>query len=142
MPRKILAWGTFFPWPKLSRRGEHLAGSDEQAVNFVARPGLGAEATVEGRHVVIGADRFMAAQGTDVSGFAEQAAQFAEDAKSPLYAAIDEKLAGLLVIADPITPTARHAVELLRGQGLEVIMVTGDNRRTAEAVRWHLGMRI
>ena len=82
MPRKILAWGTFFPWPKLSRRGEHLAGSDEQAVNFVARPGLGAEATVEGRHVVIGADRFMAAQGADVSGFAEQAAQFAEDAKS------------------------------------------------------------
>jgi Cu+-exporting ATPase len=140
MPRKILAWGTFFPWPKLSRRGEHLAGSDEHAVNFVARPGLGAEATVEGRHVVIGADRFMAAQGTDVSGFAEQAAQFAEDAKSPLYAAIDEKLAGLLVIADPITPTARHAVELLRGQGLEVIMVTGDNRRTAEAVTKTVGI--
>jgi P-type Cu+ transporter len=89
---------------------------------------------------VIGADRFMAAQGIDVSGFAEQAAQFAEDAKSPLYAAIDGTLAGLLVIADPITPTARHAVELLRGQGLEVIMVTGDNRRTAEAVAKTVGI--
>ena len=72
--------------------------------------------------------------------FAEAAARFGEEAKSPLYAAIDGKLAGLLVIADPIAPNARHAVEALREQGLEVVMVTGDNRRTAEAVAKEVGI--
>ena len=113
-----------------------------QAVSFAARPGLGVEAVVEGHHVVVGADRFMAAQGVDVAAFAEAAARFGENAKSPLYAAIDGKLAGLLVIADPIAPNARRAVGVLREQGLEVIMVTGDNRRTAEAVAKEVGIDI
>src|SRR5208283_1513561 len=108
--------------------------------SFAARPGLGVEAVVEGHHVVVGADRFMAAQGVDVAAFAESAARFGKNAKSPLYAAIDGKLAGLLVIADPIAPNARRAVGVLREQGLEVIMVTGDNRRTAEAVAKEVGI--
>ena len=82
----------------------------------------------------------MVTQGVDVSAFAEAAARFGEDAKSPLYAAIDGKLAGLFVIADPIAPNARRAVGALRAQGLEVIMVTGDNRRTAEAVAREVGI--
>ena len=138
--RRAMTWRTFFPWRKLSRQSSQLAGGDAQTENFAARPGLGVEAFAGGRHVAIGADRFMAAQGIDVSGFADQAARFAADAKSPLYAAIDGKLAGLLVIADPIAPNARQAVNALREQGLEVIMVTGDNRRTAEAVAKAVGI--
>ena len=95
---------------------------------------------VEGHHVAVGADRFMAAQGVDVAAFAEAAARFGQSAKSPLYAAIDGKLAGLLVVADPLMPTARRAVEALRAEGLEVVMVTGDNRRTAEAVAKEAGI--
>jgi len=117
-----------------------LAGRGAEAENFAARPGLGAEAMIEGHHVAVGADRFMKAQGIDVSGFADPAARFAEDAKSPIYAAIDGKLAGLLAIADPIAPTARHAVEALRGLGVEVTIVTGDNRRTTAAVAKAIGI--
>ncbi len=146
-PRRALTWRKCFSWPKLSRRVNHLDGSgqqagasDAQAANFAARPGLGVEAFVEGHHVAVGADRFMKSQGIDVKGFAEPAARFAADAKTPLYVAIDGKLAGLIAIADPIAPTARHAVEALRGLGLEVIMVTGDNRRTAAAVAKAVGI--
>ncbi|HUB65149.1 MAG TPA: heavy metal translocating P-type ATPase [Methylocella sp.] len=138
--RRAMTWRTLFSWRNLSRQSSRLAGGDAQTENFTARPGLGVEAFVEEHHVAIGADRFMAAQGIDVSGFADPAARFAADAKSPLYAAIDGKLAGLLVIADPIAPNARQAVSALREQGLEVIMVTGDNRRTAEAVAKAVGI--
>ena len=145
--RQVSAWRRFLSWSKLTRHIQHPAGTSEaagpvtaQAVNFAARPGLGAEAMVEGHHVAVGADRFMAAQGVDVAAFAEAAARFGEEAKSPLYAAIDGKLAGLVVIADPIAPNAQRAVGALRAQGLEVVMVTGDNRRTAEAVAREVGI--
>ena len=143
-PDRGLAWGKILS--KFLRRIRDPAGTSAgaaiagQAVNFAARPGLGVEAMIEGHHIAVGADRFMAAQGVDVAAFAEAATRFAEDAKSPLYAAIDGKLAGLLVIADPIAPNAKRAVGALHAQGLEVIMVTGDNRRTAEAVAREVGI--
>jgi Cu+-exporting ATPase len=82
----------------------------------------------------------MAARGIDVSAFAEPARRFGDEAKSPLYAAIDGKLAGLFVVADPLALGARAALETLRGQGIELVMVTGDNRRTAEAVAKAVGI--
>ena len=118
-------------WPFPARR---LETNGKQAAKFAAKPGLGVEAEVEGRHVAVGADRFMVARGVDVAGFADAAARFGEAAKSPIYVTIDGKLAGLIVVADPIAPRARQAVETLRGQGLEILMVTGDNRRAAEAI--------
>ena len=146
-PGPVSAWRRFLSWSKFGGRVQQPAGTSEpagaigaQMVSFAARPGLGVEAVVEGHHVVVGADRFMTAQGVDVAAFAEAAARFGEDAKSPLYAVIDGELAGLLVIADPISPSARRAVGALREQGLEVIMVTGDNRHTAEAVAKEVGI--
>ncbi len=144
----------------IANAAEQAGAVRKQVVNFTAKAGLGVEADVEGahganggdrfwlwrfgkknrHHVAVGADRFMAALGIDVGVFAEAAARFGQAAKSPLYVAIDGKLAGLIVIADPVSPTARQAVEALRGQGLEVIMVTGDNRRTAEAVAKAVGI--
>ena len=139
MWRKL--WSALFGNTEAATIASEGAGSlPPQAVNFAARPGLGAEAMVEGRHVAVGADRFMTAQGVDVAAFAEAAARFGQNAKSPLYAAIDGKLAGLLVVADPLMPTAPRAVEALRAEGLEVVMVTGDNRRTAEAVAKEAGI--
>ncbi len=125
-------------WRLFAARGAERNG--EGAKKFAAKPGLGVEAEVDGRRVAVGADRFMAALGVDVAGFAEAAARFGEAAKSPLYAAIDGRLAALIVIADPIAPGARQAVAALRGQGLEILMVTGDNRRAAEAVAKAVGI--
>ena len=124
-------------WPFPARR---LEENGKRAAKFAAKPGLGVEAEVEGRHVAVGADRFIVARGVDVAGFADAAARFGEAAKSPIYAAIDGKLAGLIVVADPIAPRARQAVETLRAQGLEILMVTGDNRRAAEAIARAVGI--
>jgi Cu+-exporting ATPase len=107
---------------------------------FSARPGLGVEATVDGRHVAIGADRFMAALGVDAGAFAEAAARFGNEAKSPLYAAIDGRLAALIVVADPIANGARAAVAALRAEGLRLVMVTGDNKKTAAAIAKSVGI--
>ena len=124
-------------WPFPARR---LEENGKRAAKFAAKPGLGVEAEVEGRHVAVGADRFMVARGVDVAGFADAAARFGEAAKSPIYATIDGKLAGLIVVADPIAPRARQAVETLRAQGLEILMVTGDNRHAAEAIARAVGI--
>ncbi len=110
------------------------------AEHFAARPGLGVEATVEGRRVAIGADRFMAALGVDVTGFAEASARFAAEAKSPLYVAADGRLAALIVVADPIAEGAERAVAALKAQGLEIAMVTGDNKKTAAAIAKAVGV--
>jgi len=131
---KISGWG-LWPW---SKAPAHPTGAG--AAGFVAKPGLGVEAEVGLHRVVVGADRLMAAHGIDVAVFADAAQRFGEDARSPLYAAIDGKLAGLFVVADPIVPTARRAIETLRGQGLELVMVTGDDCRTAEAVAKAVGI--
>ncbi len=107
---------------------------------FSARPGLGVEAEVDGRHVAVGADRFMAALGVDAGAFADAAARFGAAAQSPLYAAIDGKLAALVVVADPIADGARAAVAALRAEGLKLVMVTGDNQKTAAAIAKSVGI--
>ena len=104
------------------------------ATGFDARPGLGVAAEVEGHAVLVGAARLMEAEGLDVSGFAESARRLANDARTPLFAAIDGRLAALLAIADPIRPTTAAAIAALHDLGLRVAMVTGDSTRTAEAV--------
>lgn len=107
---------------------------------FEAVPGHGIRATVGGRLLQVGADRFMAASGIDVSPLAEAAQSAGEAARTPLYAAIDGKLAAMLAVADPLKPTTAAAISALHGLGLKVAMVTGDNRRTAEAIARTLGI--
>ncbi len=108
--------------------------------NFEAVPGFGASATVSGRSVHVGADRLMAKLGLDVSAFADQAARLGSEGKSPLYAAVDGKLAAIIAVADPIKETTPQAIRMLHDLGLKVAMITGDNRRTAEAIAAKLGI--
>ena len=116
-------------------------GADLAAVEtFEATPGFGVSATVDGHKVEIGADRFMARLGLDVTPFADKAHGLGEEGKSPLYAAIDGKLAAIIAVADPIKPTTPAAIRALHGLGLKVAMVTGDNHRTADAIARTLGI--
>ena len=78
--------------------------------------------------------------GLDVTGFAAAAQKMGNEGKSPLYAAIDDKLAAVLAVADPIEAGSLEAVRALHAQGLKVAMITGDNRRTAEAIAKQLGI--
>ncbi len=107
---------------------------------FEAIPGFGARGTVQGREVAVGADRYMAKLGLDVSSFAATAQRLGEQGRTPLYAAIDGKLAAIIAVADPVKPTTPAAIAGLHAMGLKVAMITGDNRRTAEAIARGLGI--
>ena len=108
--------------------------------DFASTPGFGAEGIVDGRRVEVGADRYMQRLGLDVSAFAAEAATLGDAGKSPLYVAVDGRLAAILAVADPIRETTAQAVAALHAQGLKVAMITGDNARTAQAVARILGI--
>ena len=110
------------------------------ATGFVATSGQGISADVDGRKVEAGSAGFMQARGLDVRPFAVHAQRLADDGASPLYAAIDGRLAALFAVTDPVKPTTKEAVAALKALGIEVAMITGDNRRTAEAVAAKLGI--
>ncbi|WP_426131401.1 heavy metal translocating P-type ATPase [Pararhizobium sp. PWRC1-1] len=108
--------------------------------DFEAAPGYGVSGRIDGRTVLVGADRSMTKNGIDVSFFADQAAALGDAGKSPLYVAIDGKLAAIIAVADPIKDTTPQAIKTLHGLGLKVAMITGDNRRTAQAIARQLGI--
>ncbi|WLR99927.1 heavy metal translocating P-type ATPase [Shinella sumterensis] len=110
------------------------------ASGFVATSGQGIAAEVAGRRVEVGSTGFMAGLGLDVGAFADEAARLAAEGASPLYAAIDGRLAALFAVTDPVKPTTREAIAALKALGIEVAMITGDNRGTAQAVAASLGI--
>ena len=111
-----------------------------EAEGFEAVPGYGVEAKVNGRRVHVGADRYMTRLGLDVGPFSEVARRLADDSKTPLYAAVDGRLAAALAVSDPIKPGAREAIARLHAMDIQVAMITGDNRRTAQAIARQLGI--
>jgi Cu+-exporting ATPase len=110
------------------------------ATGFGALAGHGIEATVDGRSIVLGNEKLMRDRGMDVGGWTARAEALADGGKTPMYAAVDGRLAGLVAVADTIKPESREAVRKLQRMGLEVVMITGDNRRTAEAVAREAGI--
>lgn len=117
-------------------RGLALAPADA----FSADPGFGVSAVVAGRRVEVGADRLMQRLGVAVGPFAEEAARLADEGRTPLYVAIDGRLAAVVAVADTVKPSTPAALAALHALGLSVVMITGDNRRTAEAVARRLGI--
>ena len=109
-------------------------------VNFKAEPGFGIEAGVDGHRVQVGADRYMERLGIDLKDVEARAGEMAAEAKTPLYAAVDGKLAAVIAVADPLKDSSREAIRALHGLGLEVAMLTGDNRGTAEAIARQAGI--
>jgi Cu+-exporting ATPase len=112
-----------------------------RAATFVALPGRGIEATVDGRHVLVGNAALLAEGGIDAAALAALAAQAAADAATPVFVAVDHRPAGLLVVADPVKAESAEAVAQLEALGLEVWMLTGDNAVTAAAVARAVGIR-
>ncbi|MCG5484704.1 MAG: heavy metal translocating P-type ATPase [Sinorhizobium meliloti] len=107
---------------------------------FEATPGFGVSGSVSGRQVLVGADRALATKGIDVSSFSTEAERLGASGKSPLYAAIDGRLAAIIAVSDPVKETTPQAIKSLHELGLKVAMITGDNRRTAEAIARKLGI--
>ena len=108
--------------------------------DFESVTGFGVKAMAEGRRVEIGADRYMAELGHDVVAFSRTAGRLGDEGKSPLYAAIDGKLAAIIAVADPVKTATPAAIKALHALGLKVAMITGDNARTARAIAARLGI--
>jgi heavy metal translocating P-type ATPase len=108
--------------------------------SFESVTGFGIRGVAKGRRVEIGADRFMASLGLETGQFAEIAMRLAGEGKSPLYAAVDGRLAAIVAVADPIKPSTSGAIHAMHALGLKVVMITGDNRQTAEAIARQLGI--
>jgi len=117
-------------------RGLALAG----VADFSSEPGFGVKASVDGRTVEVGADRLMRRLGLDIAAFSDEAMEMGDAGKTPLYAAIDGKLAAIIAVADPIKETTPEAIAALKALGLRVVMITGDNSRTAHAIAKRLGI--
>ena len=111
-----------------------------QADDMTSVSGLGLHATVEGSRVQIGADHYMRTLGLDPIVFADLARRLGTEGKTPIYAAIDGRLAAIAAVADPIKPSTAAAIAALHVQGLKVVMISGDNRHTARAIADQLGI--
>ena len=111
-----------------------------EAINFDAIPGHGAKATVEGKSVLVGNRKLMSDNKIAFDGLTQTADSLEGAGRTVVYAAIDGKLAGLIAIADAPRDTSKAAVAKLRALGIQVAMLTGDNRTTAERIAQELGI--
>jgi P-type Cu2+ transporter len=111
-----------------------------EARGFVAISGKGLRANVDGHAVLAGNAALLADAGIAPGSLAERAAELATSGKTPMFVAIDGEAAGVVAVADTIKPSARVLIPLLKQAGIAVAMMTGDNRRTAEAVAQALGI--
>ncbi|WP_310621731.1 heavy metal translocating P-type ATPase [Flexibacterium corallicola] len=102
--------------------------------NFTSLTGYGVRADVEGRSVLLGSDHLMDREGIDLEHLAQPARALAEQGKTPLFGAIDGQIAAVMAVADPIKPTTPAAINALHKLGVKVVMITGDNKQTAQAI--------
>ncbi len=107
---------------------------------FASETGRGATGVVDGTTLAVGNAALMADYAIDIAPLAGDAERLAGEGKTPMYVAADGQLAGLIAVADPIKATSRAAIRRLREMGLEVVMLTGDNQRTADAIAREAGI--
>ncbi|GAH98268.1 unnamed protein product, partial [marine sediment metagenome] len=110
------------------------------ALDFNAIPGHGVEASVEGKKLLLGNLRLMSEKSLSLNGLGEEAEQLRAKGKTVMFLGIDNHIAGIIALADTLKPNAKAAVVVLHNMGIEVMMLTGDNRRTAEAIAREVGI--
>ena len=108
--------------------------------NFDSPAGQGALGIVEGTRVTIGSAAFLSSEGVDTSSLEVQADELRHDGATAIFAGVDSQVAAIFAIADPVKETTPEALAALREEGIRVVMLTGDNRTTAEAVARRLGI--
>jgi Cu+-exporting ATPase len=112
----------------------------EQADEFEALPGHGIRAVLHGREIILGNERLMAEKDIDFGTFLADSEKLSSLGKTSMFVAVDGKAAGIIAVADTLREHSPEAVRKLKDIGLEVVMLTGDNRRTAQAIAAELGI--
>jgi Cu+-exporting ATPase len=110
------------------------------ATDFNAIPGYGVVASVEGKKLILGNLRLINDRGIPLNGLGEEANRLWAKGKTVMFLGTGSQLVGIIALADTLKPNAKEAVEALRNMGIEVGMLTGDNRRTAEAIAQQVGI--
>ena len=121
-------------------RAERAGAAQPSVTDFANVPGYGALATVDGHRVAVGNARLMARENINVDGLAGRRDDMTTRGRTVVLVAVDGRAAAVIGISDAPRPSARAAVEALRGQGVDVVMLTGDNRATAERIGRELGI--
>ena len=121
-------------------RTQELGLALPRAEAFSSITGKGVQARVDGRDVVLGNRALMDEAGIPLNGLEERGQELARSGATPMYVAVNGTGAGLIAVADTVRPESREAIEQLRALGLEVWMLTGDNRVTAEAIAQQVGI--
>jgi len=122
-------------------RGARERGLEpEDAQSFNAIPGHGVEAQLDGRSILLGNRRLMAERQIALDGLMPEAERLESEGKTAMFVAVDGKPAGIVAVADTLKETSALAVKELHRMGLQVAMITGDNRRTAEAIARQVGI--
>jgi heavy metal translocating P-type ATPase len=122
-------------------RRAKLDGLSLAVVNdFNAITGYGVSASIEGRKILVGADRLMIREGIALDDLHDVGQSLGQEGKTPLYAAIDGHIAAVIAVSDPIKPSTAEAIAALHNMGMKVAMITGDNKGTAHAIGAKLGI--
>lgn len=114
----------------------------EKAENLTATAGQGVEADVAGKHILAGNLKMMQERGIQLGEWEAKAVELAEAGKTPLFFAENETFLGIVALADTLKPTSKAAVDAFHQMGIEVVMLTGDNKRTAEAIARELDIQV
>ncbi|MEH6584554.1 MAG: heavy metal translocating P-type ATPase [Halioglobus sp.] len=122
------------------RRAEQTGLSLGAVEDFSSITGYGVSAVIEGRNILVGADRLMIREGITLDEVHRVGDSLGQEGKTPLYAAIDGQLAAIIAVSDPIKSSTAEAIAALHDLGLEVAMITGDSKSTANAIAAKLGI--
>ncbi len=109
---------------------------------FNAIPGHGIEVTIEGKNLLLGNRKLMDERKISLENLEGSSDKLAEEGKTPMYIAIDNKMAGIIAVADTVKDSSKRAIEKLHEMGIQVAMITGDNKRTAGAIAKQVGIDI
>lgn len=122
------------------RYAEEAGVEVSQATEFAAEAGQGVSGMVSGRKVLAGNQKMMDAQKITLDGMDAEAGKLSEEGRTVLYIAVDQKLLGMIAVADPVKKTSAEAIREMEQMGLDVVMLTGDHEKTARAIQKQLGI--
>ncbi len=121
------------------RAGEEKNLESKEVEQFLAIPGHGIEVVIENKNILLGNKKLMTDKDIEIT-LQDESDRLAIEGKTPMYIAIDGKLMGIIAVADVLKESSEDAIKALHKMGIEVIMITGDNKRTAEAIAKQIGI--
>ena len=135
--------GSEHPLGEAIVKGAEEKGLTLKNINkFDAIPGHGIEVEIENKDILLGNKKLMVEKNIDISRLGETSDRLASEGKTPMYIAIDGSLAGIIAVADTVKTSSKKAIESLHEMGIKVAMITGDNKRTADAIAKQVGIDI